>query len=266
MTDEENASAKKGESASRIRDKPEKARRKDADACWTMKKARARKNDRDGKSGEGGGGVPCEMKHGCENNVAVDKKWRLVWRWSATSAARQDDHELENILEMENSCKTVRADSAQLSAKNEAMPNGEGSSRGYIAKSPSASRCPGTFATRKRSGRRSAPASSMCSPTGKVRWNSRSAASGRRGPRGGSGWPTFAATCVARFRRSEGWPQDESVRNSETSSHEGREQGLRGPGIGPEDVNFLKNRDSKMKPPNVSSIFEVNRGSHIAMP
>ena len=31
MTDEERAGAKKGESASRIRDKPEKARRKDAD-------------------------------------------------------------------------------------------------------------------------------------------------------------------------------------------------------------------------------------------
>ena len=38
MTDEEKARDRKGESASRIRDKPEKARRKDVDARWTMKR------------------------------------------------------------------------------------------------------------------------------------------------------------------------------------------------------------------------------------
>ena len=225
MTDEEKAGAKKGESASRIRDKPEKARRKAADARWTMKRLKVRKVDRDGKSGEGGGGFPCEKERGCKNHVAVDKKWRRVRCWSATDAARHDGHELESILDMDNSCKTVRADSAYLSAKNEAMPNRKGSSRGSIARSPRASRCPGTFAARTRSGRRSGPASSTCSPTGKGRWNSRSAASGWPAPRGESGWPTFAATCVAWFPWSEGWLQDESVGNLEIAPHS--------PGIGP---------------------------------
>ena len=63
ITYEERARAKKGERASRIRDKPEKARRKDVDARRAMKRARMRKGDRGGKSGEGGGGI-CEMKRG----------------------------------------------------------------------------------------------------------------------------------------------------------------------------------------------------------
>ena len=120
MTDEERARAKKGESASQIWDKPEKARQKDVDARWTMKRVKMRKIDRDGKSGEGGG-LLCEMKHGYKNHVSIDRKWRFVRCWSATDAARHDGHELENILDMGNSCKTVWADSAYLSAKNEAM-------------------------------------------------------------------------------------------------------------------------------------------------
>jgi len=66
MTDEERARDRKGESASQIWDKPEKARRKDVDARSTMKRARMRKSDRGGKSGEGGAGFLCEMKHGWE--------------------------------------------------------------------------------------------------------------------------------------------------------------------------------------------------------
>ena len=138
MTDEEKARAKKGESASQIRDKPEKARRKDVDARWTMKRVKIRKIDRGGKSGEGGGGL-CEMKHGCKNHVSIDRKWRLVRRWSATDAARHDGHELENLLDVNNGCKTVWADSAQLSAANEAMPGSAGSSRRSAARSPRAS-------------------------------------------------------------------------------------------------------------------------------
>ena len=120
MTDEEKARAKKGESASEIWDKPEKARQKDVDARWTMKRVKMRKIDGGGKSGEGGGGL-CEMKHGYKNHVSIDRKWRLVRRWSATDAARHDGHELENLLDMNNGCKTVWADSAYLSAANEAM-------------------------------------------------------------------------------------------------------------------------------------------------
>ena len=97
------------------------ARQKDVDARWTMKRARMRKSDRGGKSGEGGAGVLCEMRHGYKNHVTIDRKWRFVRRWTATDAARHDGHELENILDMGNSCKTVWADSAYLSAKNEAM-------------------------------------------------------------------------------------------------------------------------------------------------
>ena len=62
MTDEERARAKKGQSASQIRDKPEKARRKDVDARWIMKRVNMWKSDRGGKSGEGGGGL-CEANH-----------------------------------------------------------------------------------------------------------------------------------------------------------------------------------------------------------
>ena len=122
MTDEEKARAKKGESAAEIwPDKPEKARRKDVDARRPMKSVGMRKIDRAGKFGEGGGGLLREMKRGYENHVSIDRKWRFVRRWSATSAARHDGHELGNLLDMDNGCKTVRADSAQLSAENEAM-------------------------------------------------------------------------------------------------------------------------------------------------
>ena len=86
-----------------------------------MKSVEMRKIDRDGKSGEGGAGFLREMKRGCKNHVTIDRKWRFVRRWTATDAARRDGRELENIPDLGDSCKTVRADSAQLSAKNEAM-------------------------------------------------------------------------------------------------------------------------------------------------
>ena len=47
------------------------------DVRWTMKRVKMRKSDGGGKSGEGGGGFR-EPKHGYENHVPIDRKWRLV--------------------------------------------------------------------------------------------------------------------------------------------------------------------------------------------
>ena len=65
------------------------------DARWTMKSVKMRKIDRERKSGEGGGGVLREMNRGCKNHVSIDRKWRFVWRWGASDAARHDGHEFE---------------------------------------------------------------------------------------------------------------------------------------------------------------------------
>lgn len=77
-----------------------------------MKRAKARKIDHEGKTGDGDGGFLRELKRICKNHASIDRKMALHPVMSETGVACRDGHELKKIPEMDNYRKTFRADSA----------------------------------------------------------------------------------------------------------------------------------------------------------
>jgi len=55
---------------------------------------------------------------GCGNHIAIDRKWGFIRGENGTDAARNDGHELTNILDRDSSCGKVWADTACRSADN----------------------------------------------------------------------------------------------------------------------------------------------------
>lgn len=83
-----------------------KLRQKDLDARWTQK---------NGKN-----------YYGYKNHVSIDRKHKLVRRYTVTNAARHDSGEFANVLDPTNSSADVWADSAYRSAQAEAMLQARG--------------------------------------------------------------------------------------------------------------------------------------------
>jgi len=78
-----------------------KARQKDTDARWTQKNGHS--------------------FYGYKNHVSVDRKHKLVRRYKVTSAERHDSQEIANLIDRNNTCRDVWADSAYRSKETEAM-------------------------------------------------------------------------------------------------------------------------------------------------
>ena len=97
---EENAQVKAGETPPEWEKKPAKLRQKDRDARWT------RKNNR--------------SHFGYKNHIGVDRRHKLVRRWSVTAASTHDSQAIDDILDGANTASGVWADSAYRSAEIEA--------------------------------------------------------------------------------------------------------------------------------------------------
>ena len=95
---EENARIKAGETPAGWEDKPAKRRQKDVEARWTQ---------RHGKS-----------QYGYKNHVNVDRRHKLVRRYHVSDAAK---HDIDDILDGDNTALGVWADSAYRSAEIEAV-------------------------------------------------------------------------------------------------------------------------------------------------
>jgi transposase, IS5 family len=97
---EQNAQLKAGQTPPEFLAKPAKNRQKDRDARWTKKHGRS--------------------YYGYKNHVSVDRRHKLVRRYSVTDAARHDSQELDALLDTDNTASDVWADSAYRSADIEA--------------------------------------------------------------------------------------------------------------------------------------------------
>jgi len=97
---EENAQIKAGETPPGFAATPAKHRQKDTDARWTKKHGRS--------------------YFGYKNHVGIDRRHKLVRRYSVTDAARHDSQELDAVLDPHNTASDVWADSAYRSAEAEA--------------------------------------------------------------------------------------------------------------------------------------------------
>jgi IS5 family transposase len=97
---DENTAIKAGETPEGWADKPAKTRQKDTDARWTMKH---------GKS-----------YYGCKNHVNVDRRHKLIRRYTVTDASVHDSQAIDDVLDDDNTASDVWADSAYRSAEIEA--------------------------------------------------------------------------------------------------------------------------------------------------
>jgi IS5 family transposase len=96
---EENETIKQGQTPSEWEDQPNKRRQKDTDARWTKKHGRS--------------------YYGYKSHISMDRRHKLVRRYTVTDAARHDSQELDALLDDANTCGEVWADSAYRSAEIE---------------------------------------------------------------------------------------------------------------------------------------------------
>ncbi len=96
----ENAQIKAGETPPGFAAHPAKHRQKDCDARWTRKHGRS--------------------YFGYKSHVSIDRRHKLVRRYTVSDAARHDSRELDAVLDPDNTASDVWADSAYRSAEAEA--------------------------------------------------------------------------------------------------------------------------------------------------
>jgi transposase, IS5 family len=96
---EENEAIKAGEMPKDWENNPAKLRQKDRDARWTKKHGRSH--------------------YGYKNHISIDRRHKLVRRYTVTNAARHDSQEFDTVLDDTNTCRDVWADSAYRSAETE---------------------------------------------------------------------------------------------------------------------------------------------------
>ena len=97
---DENAAIKAGQTPEGWDAQPAKQRQKDVDARWTKKHGRSH--------------------YGYKNHLSMDRRHKLVRRYTVSDAARHDSRELDAVLDGHNTCSKVWADSAYRSVEIEA--------------------------------------------------------------------------------------------------------------------------------------------------
>ena len=103
---EENETVKAGETPKDWDKKPAKNSQKDKDARWTKKHGRS--------------------YYGYKNHIGIDRTHKLIRKWDTTDASVHDSQKLDDILDANNTGRTVWADSAYRSAEIEAKLKAKG--------------------------------------------------------------------------------------------------------------------------------------------
>ena len=98
-TRDENAAIKAGKTPEGWAEKPARTRQKDTDARWTKKHGKAH--------------------YGYKNHVNVDRRHKLIRRYTVTNAAVHDSQVADDVLDDDNTAADVWADSAYRSAEME---------------------------------------------------------------------------------------------------------------------------------------------------
>lgn len=119
LSDEEKALIKEGKAADEIwPDEPAKAAQKDIDARWTMKRGSIKRSEAGAASAAAQAQIMVPM-FGYKNHAGIDRTFGFVRKWTVTHAARHDSGVFEDVLDSENIARSVWADTAYRSAKNE---------------------------------------------------------------------------------------------------------------------------------------------------
>ncbi|HEX6347787.1 MAG TPA: IS5 family transposase [Candidatus Dormibacteraeota bacterium] len=120
-TQAEKAAIKAGRVPEGWADRPAKLRQKDRDARWTVKFSKAK--PREDGAPQADLAVPA---FGYKNHVSIDRRHRLVRRWTTTDAAAHDGARLGDLIDTENTASEIWADTSYRSARNGALLAGRG--------------------------------------------------------------------------------------------------------------------------------------------
>ena len=113
-TDGEKRDIKEGRIPAEWAQKPAKLRQKDRDARWTVKYTKAKPSE------EGGPRIDLAVPaFGFKNHIGIDRRHRLIRRWTVTDAARHDGALLPELIDRNNTAGDVLADTAYRSKANE---------------------------------------------------------------------------------------------------------------------------------------------------
>jgi Transposase DDE domain len=110
ITDGEKRDIKEGRIPPQWAAKPAKLRQKDRDARWTMKYTKAKPSE------EGSSRVDLAVPaFGYKNHLGIDRRHRLIRRWTVTDAARYDGALLSELIDRNNTASDIWADTAYRS-------------------------------------------------------------------------------------------------------------------------------------------------------
>jgi transposase, IS5 family len=113
-TDGEKRDIKEGRISHEWAAQPAKLRQKDRDARWTVKYTKAK------PSADGMPRVDLAVPaFGYKNHIGIDRRHRLIRRWTVTDAARHDGALLPELIDKYNTASDVWADTAYRSQANE---------------------------------------------------------------------------------------------------------------------------------------------------
>ena len=113
-TDGEKRDIKEGRIPPEWAKKPVKLRQKDRDARWTVKYTKAKPSE------DGAPRVDLAVPaFGYKNHLGIDRRHRLIRRWTVTDAARYDGAVLPEVIDRNNTASDVWADTAYRSKANE---------------------------------------------------------------------------------------------------------------------------------------------------
>ena len=124
LSDPEKARIKAGATAREIwPDRPAKAAHKDTTARWTVKRGRrkpATRRDKPEATSERSAEALLIPMFGYKSHVNVDRRYRLIRRWTVSHAAAHDGARLPGLLDPDAFATPVWADTAYRSKVNEA--------------------------------------------------------------------------------------------------------------------------------------------------
>ena len=118
MTDEEKKIVKDGGIPENWRKKPRKLAQKDRDARWTVNYSKAKPDPNNPGAKRVDIAVPL---FGYKDHISIDRVHGFVREYEVTDAARYDGHELEGLIDPDNTASDIWGDTAYGSKKNRKM-------------------------------------------------------------------------------------------------------------------------------------------------
>ena len=123
MTQEEKETVKRGDIPEDWQQTPRILAQKDTDARWVVKFSKAKANPKNPDAKWVDIAIPV---FGYKDHISIDKAHGFIRKWCVTDASRYDGHELETLMDPDNTASNVWADTPYGSKANRKMLENRG--------------------------------------------------------------------------------------------------------------------------------------------